>query len=139
MNEVKAIREKHKDDFGNDMTGFYDSAVYDFFNKVGMGNKSKMTDYNKISNILQKQINQLLKERSGAAVTDAEFQRLMKEMPNLKMSGQQFDVALEQFNNSLRSALNSKARSFGFDDANKLINRASGKKSQSQGYEAYFQ
>lgn len=130
IEKVKQIREKHRGDFGNDMTGYYDSTVYDIANKLGIGNKGKMEDYNNMKQILQKQINMLLKERSGAAVSDQEFRRLMEEVPNLNMTGTQFDTALENFENSLKSTLNNKARSFGFDDSEKMTNRIQNKSSQ---------
>lgn len=57
--------------------------------------------------------NELLRLRSGATITDQEYQRLLNEMPNQELTSKTFMVRTERFIRILNQTLENKRREFG--------------------------
>lgn len=144
LNEVKTIRDKYRES-GNDMVGPIDSSMYDIWQRNGWLTGKTGQDYNRMQQILQKNVNTLLKERSGAAVSNQELSRLLKEVPNLSMGGSQFDDALDNAISQIQNSLDNFSNAYHFRDSQTMLERAAGKKvsgsaaqNQQPNYQKYF-
>lgn len=98
------LTEETKNSFDPKYVGVADSKMYDYFGKY-FGDNSKESYF--VSNS-QALFNTLAKLRSGSAVTQNEYERLMKELPTRGTGETDFKTKLASFQRQLLDTLKSK-------------------------------
>lgn len=118
FNEAKAIVEKHKaagdlDEF----LGSYDASQERMKSKTGAWtDEGFRKDFDRLDNLLGKELSQYMKNISGATVSEKEAERLLRQIPNLDMSETEFEQAMQLYEQSLKNASRYMVNQYGFAD-----------------------
>ncbi len=116
--EAKRIIEKHRQAGDLDeFLGGYDAAQQRMKSKTGAFlDEEFQKDFDKLDNLLSKELSQYMKNISGATVSEKEAERLQRQIPNLDMSETQFDEAIDAYETALKNAQRYFVNHYGFAD-----------------------
>jgi len=88
----------------------------------GLGGKpsKELKIYNELEALSGEILADYIKRMSGAAVSEAEAQRLSKNKPNIGQNSTQFEDQMDRYLEDIQDAIDEKTTTFGFENSNEM-------------------